>query len=327
MPDVVCLGEMLIDFVSTQSGVPLSHAPGFLKAAGGAPANVAVGLSRLGVSSGFIGKVGDDEFGRFLAETLASNGVDVSGLQFTRAAKTTLAFVSIKENGERDFMFYRDPGADELLAADEIDGSYVRSARIFHFGSIGLIAESSREATWAALKTATLGDVLISYDPNLRPPLWPSLAEARERILEGLGWAQVVKVSEEELEFLSGVSGLDRGAGILTKGREELLLVVTLGERGCYYRAGGCSGRVSGFKVATVDTTGAGDAFVAGLLAQILWAAPGPGGTWKMSPRDLEHYLTYANAAGALTTTKRGAIPALPTRGEVEAFLRGQVPS
>ncbi len=316
MIDIITLGELLIDFVSTQSGVTLAEAPAFQKAPGGAPANVAVGAARLGVRSGFIGKVGDDDFGHFLAHTLQENGVDISALRFSDEARTMLAFVSLRADGERDFMFYRHPSADMLLRPDEIDREYIGAARIFHFGSISLISEPARSATLAAVETAVERGVLVSYDPNLRLNLWPSAEAAREGILLGWPFAQVIKVSEEELHFLSGAADFDAAVDALWRERLRLL-VVTAGRAGCRYATAGAWGRVPGFEVETVDTTGAGDGFVVGLLAGLLENER----AWE-NVSALEKVLRLANAVGALTTTRRGAIPALPTRDQVLEFLR-----
>ncbi len=313
---VVCLGELLIDFVSTESGVSLVEAPAFQKAAGGAPANVAVGLARLGVPSGFIGKVGSDDFGRFLAQTLEQNGVDTTGLRYSDEARTMLAFVSLRANGEREFMFYRHPSADMLLRPDEIDPAYVGAARVLHYGSISLITEPSRSATLRAAQIAQERGRLISYDPNLRLALWPSAAMAREGILEVWPLAHVIKVSREELTFLSGEEDLTAAARRLWHDRLRLL-VVTEGAAGCRYVTAHAQGRVPGFRVPVVDTTGAGDGFVAGLLAGLLERER----AWERVA-DLEDVLRFANAVGALTTTRRGAIPALPTRAQVEAFMK-----
>jgi fructokinase len=316
MIDIITLGELLIDFVSTQSGVTLAEAPAFQKAPGGAPANVAVGVARLGVRSGFIGKVGDDDFGHFLARTLQENGVDISALRFSDEARTMLAFVSLRADGERDFMFYRHPSADMLLRPDEIDREYIGAARIFHFGSISLIGEPARSATLAAVETAVERGVLVSYDPNLRLNLWPSAEAAREGILLGWPFAQVIKVSEEELTFLSGAADFDAAVDALWHKRLRLL-VVTAGREGCRYATAGARGRAPGFEVETVDTTGAGDGFVAGLLAGLLENER----AWE-NVSALEKVLRLANAVGALTTTRRGAIPALPTCDQVLEFLR-----
>jgi fructokinase len=325
MVDVVTFGELLIDFVSTESGVSLVEAPAFVKAAGGAPANVAVGLARLGVSSGFMGKVGNDDFGHFLAQTLAGNAVDTSALLFSDEARTALAFVSLRGDGERDFMFYRHPSADMLIRPEEIDHDYIGSAKVFHYGSISLISEPSRSATLAAVEGAREHGLMISYDPNLRLALWPSAEAARQGMLAGWPFAHVAKVSREELAFLSGVLSLPKGGqSDLTTAAAQLwheqlrLLVITDGPDGCHYVTADAQGHVPGYRVETVDTTGAGDGFVAGLLAGLLASES----AWERIPA-LEDTLRLANAVGALTTTQRGAIPALPTWDAVEALMKG----
>jgi fructokinase len=314
MFDLIACGELLIDFVSTQSGVTLAQAPAFVKAAGGAPANVAVGVARLGYRAGFMGQVGEDDFGHFLADTVAEAGVDIGGLRFSTEARTALAFVSLRGDGERSFMFYRHPSADMLWRPDDVDAAYAASARIFHYGSITLIGEPSRSATLAALGHARAGGALISYDPNLRIHLWPSADAARVGMLAGLQHADLVKVSEEELSFLTGVEDLTAGAERLWHDRLRLL-VVTQGAAGCSYFTGEKQGRVPGFAVQALDTTGAGDGFVAGLLAGLL----DYGLTWERAA--IESALRLGNAVGALTTTQRGAIPALPTRDQVARFM------
>ena len=204
MFDVIACGELLIDFVSTESGVTLAAAPAFKKAAGGAPANVAVGVARLGYRAGFLGQVGEDDFGHFLADTLAEAGVDTGGLRFSAEARTALAFVSLRADGERSFMFYRHPSADMLWRPEDVDAGYAAGTRIFHYGSISLIGEPSRSATLAALGHARAAGALISYDPNLRLALWPSAEAARAGMLAGWQHADLAKVSEEELAFLTG---------------------------------------------------------------------------------------------------------------------------
>lgn len=316
MATVLTLGELLIDFISTETGVSLIQAPAFQKAPGGAPANVAVGLARLGLASGFLGKVGDDDFGHFLAQTLEENGVETAGLRFSQEARTMLAFVSVEPDGERHFMFYRHPSADMLLRPDEIDPDYVRAARILHCGSISLISEPSRSATLHAIETAREAGRLISYDPNLRLNLWPDAAAARAGIMHLWPLAHVIKVSGDELAFLSGTE--DAAAAVEKLWHPELrLLVVTGGPRGCHYATATARGHVPTYDVDVVDTTGAGDGFVAGLLAGLLendqaWDDAGA----------LEEVLRLANAVGALTTTHRGAIPALPTRDQVSALMQ-----
>jgi fructokinase len=320
--DIIACGELLIDFVATQTGVTVGQAPAFQKAAGGAPANVAVGMARLGYRAGFLGQVGDDEFGRFLAGALAGAGVDVGGLRFSAQARTALAFVSLRADGERSFMFYRHPSADMLWRPDDVDATYAACARIFHHGSISLIGEPSRSATLTALGYARAGGALISYDPNLRLPLWPSEQAARAGILMAWPLADLIKVSEEELVFLSGETDLERAARALWADRLRLL-VVTRGAAGCAYFTRDNSGAVPGFQVPVVDTTGAGDGFVAGLLAGLLASASrGESPShWRWDAETLEPALRLGNAVGALTTTQRGAIPALPTRAAAAEAL------
>ena len=318
MFDVIACGELLIDFVPTESGVTLVEAPAFKKAAGGAPANVAVGAARLGYRAGFLGQVGEDVFGHFLADTLAQSGVDVAGLRFTPEARTALAFVSLRADGERSFMFYRHPSADMLWRPENVDAAYAASARIFHYGSISLIGEPSRSATFAALDHARRAGALISYDPNLRLALWPSADAARAGMLAGWQHADLAKVSEEELEFLTGESDEIRAVRKLWHDRLKLL-TVTRGAAGSAYFTADASGEVPGFQVSAVDTTGAGDGFLAGLLAGLL------DGGLQFEQERIEAALRLGNAVGALTTTQRGAIPALPTREKVEAFLASQV--
>ncbi len=301
--DVVTCGELLIDFVATEVGVTLAQASLFQKAPGGAPANVAVGLARLGHHVGFLGQVGDDEFGHFLADTLRRNAVNIDGLRFSSQARTALAFVSLVAEGERDFMFYRHPSADMLWP------------RIFHYGSISLIHEPSRSATMRALTYAKEGGAVLSYDPNLRLPLWSSPGEARTGILAGWQHANIVKVSEEELNFLREEQTLERAARSLW--HEQLrLLVVTQGKAGCTYFTTETSGHVPGFVVHPKDTTGAGDGFVAGMLSGLLASDL----TWERGV--IEQALLRANAVGALSTTRIGALSSLPSLDAVQALLQ-----
>jgi fructokinase len=312
--DVISCGELLIDFVATEAGKTLGQASVFKKAPGGAPANVAVGVARLGRQAGFLGQVGEDEFGHFLADTLHDNGVDIGGLRFSTQARTSLAFVSLLENGERDFMFYRHPSADMLWRPEDVDQAYITRARIFHYGSISLIHEPARSATLAALTYAQKSGVLISYDPNLRLSLWPSPQEAKTGMLAGWQHANLIKVSEEELYFLSERRDLEDAARSLW--HEQLrLLVITQGKDGCTYLLPDRSGHVPGFSVTPKDTTGAGDGFVAGLLTGLL------NGDLSLETNVIKQALQLGNAVGALTTTQIGAISALPTLSDVNAFL------
>jgi fructokinase len=316
MADAICLGEVLIDFVPTVTGTDLLEAPAFKKAPGGAPGNVAVGLARLGVKSAFMGKVGDDAFGRFLAKTLCEAGVDVSPLRFSSEARTALAFVSLRADGEREFMFYRHPSADMLFTPEEVDVDAIGKAKLLHFGSISLIGEPSRSATLHAVEIAQGLGCLISYDPNLRLPLWPDGDSAREGMSLGLGKAQIVKLSEDEVTFLTGMDNLEGARQALWHDNLKLL-VVTRGRQGCVYFTEDFTGEVGSFTVKAVDATGAGDGFVAGLLQGLL-ADP----TLLQNETRLRELCRFANAVGALATLERGAIPALPEREQVVRFLK-----
>jgi fructokinase len=316
MADAVCLGELLIDFVPAAIGHDAGQSEMFQKSAGGAPANVAVGLARLGISSAFMGQVGDEMFGHYLGATLAEAGVDVSPLRFTRAARTMLAFVSLAPNGEREFLFYRDPSADAIFSPADLDEAAIRRARLLHFGSISLIAEPSRAATLEAIGLARRHGLQVSYDPNLRLALWPDAGAARRGIELGLRQANIVKIAAEEASFLTGTDDPLRGARSLWHG-EMVLMVVTLGAEGCIWLTRDADGAVPGFAVEAIDTTGAGDAFMAGLLSGLLETPH-----LLHDPAGLAGLCRFANAMGAMTTTNRGAIPALPKREAVEAFLR-----
>ena len=319
MADVVAFGELLIDFVPTVTGRNLADAEAFKKAAGGAPANVAAGLVRLGVTSAFMGMVGEDGFGHFLADTLRGIGVDTSPLRFTAKARTALAFVSLHADGEREFLFYRSPSADMLMAPEDVDEAAIRAARAFHFGSISLIAEPARTGTLHAVALARRHNKIITYDPNLRLALWPHADAAREGMRLGLAEAEIVKISDEELTFLTGNPDPVAAARSLWHPRLKLV-AITLGSAGCYWLTSEEQGQVPGFSVKAVDATGAGDAFMAGLIGGLLAEDE-----ILTDRRHLDTICRFANAAGALTTTGRGAIPSLPTRDAVEALLEQDV--
>ncbi|KAF7805347.1 putative fructokinase-4 [Senna tora] len=286
---IVSFGEMLIDFVPTVSGVSLAEAPGFLKAPGGAPANVAIAVSRLGGQASFVGKLGDDEFGHMLAGILKENGVRSDGITFDQGARTALAFVTLRADGEREFMFYRNPSADMLLKPEELNLELIRSAKVFHYGSISLIVEPCRSAHLKAMEVAKEAGCLLSYDPNLRLPLWPSPEEARNQIMSIWEKADIIK-----------------------------LLLVTLGEHGSRYYTKNFHGSVDAFHVNTIDTTGAGDSFVGALLCKIV----DDQSILEDEPR-LREVLKFANACGAITTTKKGAIPALPAEADALKLIKG----
>ncbi|XP_024961980.1 probable fructokinase-7 [Cynara cardunculus var. scolymus] len=313
---VVCFGELLIDFVPTVAGVSLAEAEGFKKAPGGAPANVAVGISRLGGSAAFVGKVGDDEFGHMLANILKENDVDNSGMRFDNHARTALAFVTLRSDGERQFMFYRHPSADMLLTEADLDQDLIKKAAIFHYGSISLIEEPCRSAHLAAMQIAKKGGSILSYDPNLRLALWPSPEAARKGIMSIWDQADLIKISEEEIEFLTGGDNPYDDNVVLTKLflPNLKLLIVTEGPDGCRYYTKDFHGKVGGVKVKCVDTTGAGDAFVGGFLCSLASNLQ-----LLKDEKKLREALKFGNICGALTVTSRGAIPSLPTK---EAVLK-----
>jgi len=320
MPSVISLGEALIDFVSTVSGVRVKDAPSFEKAPGGAPANVAVGLAKLGVDTGFIGKVGGDEFGLCLKETLDSFGVDTEGMIIDEEQRTTLAFVSLTADGKPSFAFYRNPGADMMLRPDELNEKWLSTAKIFHFGSISLFDPPASDATRKAIEIAHASGALISYDPNLRPALWKDKAAAFELIREGLASADIVKMSEEEMEELFGTSSLEEGSQrILDQGKMAVL--ITRGEKGCAVRCADGYAEVDGVSLSPVDTTGAGDGFVAGILRELLTAIELGHDVRTLDIEWWKDAARFANTVAALSIGKKGAIPALPTLDETNKFL------
>lgn len=318
--DIITMGEMLIDFVPLKKGLPLKDNEGFLRMPGGAPANVAVGVAKLGAKSAFFGKVGDDPFGHLLIDTLAEYGVDTSNIITTDDTKTTLAFVTLDETGDRDFTFYRDPGADMLYKWEEVNQEILKKAKIFHYGSISLIDEPVRTATLESAKLAKANGILVSYDPNLRLPLWPDKVEALKGIKTGLGYADILKISEEELEFITGEKDIEKGVKILNKSYVTELIFVTLGADGCYFYNGKEGKHVSGYKSEVKDTTGAGDGFVAGVLSQIIHN--NIKNIKEPTIEQLEEIAGFANAVGAITTREKGAIDALPVLEQVKNFLK-----
>lgn len=315
---VVCFGEMLIDFVPTVGGVSLAEAPAFQKAPGGAPANVAVCVSKLGGSSAFIGKVGDDEFGRMLDGILEQHKVDNSGVRFDQNARTALAFVTLTAEGEREFLFFRNPSADMLLHESELDIDLINKSVIFHYGSISLIGEPCRSTHLAAMAAAKKSGSLLSYDPNLRLPLWPSEEAARSGIMSIWDEADIIKISEEEISFLTGGDDPYDDDVVMKKlfHPNLLLLIVTEGSAGCRYYTKEFKGRVNSIEVKAVDTTGAGDSFVGGLLTNLASDI-----NLYQDERRLREALFFANACAALTVTQRGAIPALPTKDAISRFI------
>jgi len=316
MPDVISLGEALIDFVSTVSGVRVKDAPSFEKAPGGAPANVAVGLAKLGVRTGFIGKVGGDEFGLCLKETLEHWDVETRGMIVDDKQRTTLAFVSLTAEGEPSFAFYRNPGADMMLTPEELDLDWLRSVRVFHFGSISLLDAPAREATRTAIETAREAGALISYDPNLRPALWKDKQEGLSLAREGLEKADIVKMSEEELEEILCVSDPRQGGQRLVDSG-KLAVFITQGAAGCAVCCSQGFVEAKALRIEPVDTTGAGDGFVAGVLRQIVIALAQGMNLRELPVEWWADTARFANTVAGLSIRSKGAIPALPTLEEV----------
>ncbi len=314
--DVLAIGEALIDLFAPDR-VSLSAADQLTVAPGGAPANVAAGVARLGGRSAFLGVVGEDPFGRRLSATLEAAAVDVSGLRFTDMAPTTLAFVAKREAHRSEFVFYRNPGADTLLTSEDIAAASIGRSRIIHFGGVSLSADPAREAVLAAAAAARVAGRLVAYDPNWRPWLWPDQADGRRRLLDAVTVANIVKLSDVDLEFLTGSRGASDGAARLLN-RGPGLVVVTRGSAGAYLATHAAHVDVAGFAVQEVDATGCGDAFMAGLLVALLGSGRLPG---DLDSATLAEIGRFANAAGALTATRKGGIPALPARAAVEAFL------
>lgn len=318
MFDVTALGELLIDFtpagISTQGNICFERNPG------GAPANVLACISKLGGKTAFIGKVGNDMFGHYLAGILKQYNIDTTGLKFSTQANTTLAFVQLDQTGDRSFSFYRNPGADTMLDPSEIDYKLIRDSRVFHLGSLSLTDEPSRSATLAALKSAKENACIISYDPNLRPALWKSLQQASEEICSVLGFADILKISEEELEFITGKTDLKKGSFELYDRYGIQVILVTRGAKGCYFRLKEETGSAPAFTGhAVVDTTGAGDAFLGGFLFSFL--SQGTGRLDELDRTTLEQTVLFSNAVACLCTTRKGAIPAMPSLAEVHEIL------
>lgn len=314
--DVVALGELLIDF--TENGTSAQGNPVFEANPGGAPCNVLAMLRKLDRQCAFVGKVGNDMFGQQLKAVAEEAGIDMSALRMDDTVHTTLAFVKTDAFGDRDFSFYRNPGADMMLTEDELPLDMIRDTRIFHFGTLSMTHEAVRQATKAAVLAAKQAGAIISFDPNLRPPLWDSLNEARAQMLWGLSQADVVKIADNEIEFLTDTSDYEKGARLLRERFPNLrLLNVTAGANGSYAFCGDRKVFVPSFLLGgTVETTGAGDTFCASVLDFVLGY-----GLDGLSRDDLKAMLRFANAAAYLVTTRKGAIRSMPQRRQVEAIL------
>lgn len=319
-PVVVSVGEALVDFLAEEIGDDLAAAARFVRAQGGAVANVAAGLARMGATSRFIGKVGDDPFGRYLAESLRDFGVDVSGVAVSDKYPTGLVFAILDEERTPRFYFFGDPSADMTLDPAEVGAAALEGADFLHCGTVSMVGDSARAATRKLMELARGMGVRLSFDPNLRLHLWKDHGRLRDLSLDVIAGADLVKLNRDELEFLTG-AGVEEGAlDLLDRGAG--LAVVTLGAKGAYWRSAEGEGYVGGFSVGVADTTGAGDGFASALLATL-----GSCDKWPPGPAPMGDALALANAAAAIVTTSFGAVSSLPTLEEAREFAEsGRLP-
>ncbi|MCI8512267.1 MAG: carbohydrate kinase [Lachnospiraceae bacterium] len=314
--DVTALGELLIDF--TENGVSSQGNPLLEANPGGAPCNALAMLARLGKRTSFIGKVGNDQFGHMLKETIDSAGIDSGNLIFDGAVHTTLAFVHTFPDGDRDFSFYRNPGADMMLKKEEVQEERIRASRIFHFGTLSSTHQAVREATQHAIACAKEAGVLVSFDPNLREPLWADLKDAKAAMLYGMERCDILKISDNELVFVTGEEDYDKAARMLKERFEIPLVFVTLGRDGS--RAYWKELRVDAepfLQADTIETTGAGDTFTGCILSSVLER-----GFEGLNEESLSEMLTFANAGASLITTRRGALKVMPQREEILELIK-----
>ena len=307
--DILTIGEVLIDL--TQTGRDEKGIPQFAANPGGAPANLAVAASRLGAKTAFIGKVGADGFGRYLSDVLTQNGVDASGVAVDRQHPTTMAVVSVDASGERDFSFYRGANADVMLSKEDIPDAALEGAKVVHFGSVSLTADPSRSATLDAVRRAKAMGKTITYDPNYRANLWPDQDTAVAQMKAPLDLVDILKVSDEELPLLTGTTDCESGTAQLAAHGIGLIFV-TLGPDGVFYRMGDKTGHVAGVPCKVGDTNGAGDTFFGAALSKLCKED-----LTALTVEKLEEVLAFANKAASITTSRHGAIPAMPTLEEM----------
>jgi len=314
--DVIALGELLIDM--TDNGISGQGNTLFEANPGGAPCNVLAMLKKLGYNVGFIGKVGDDLFGRKLRNVLEETGIDTSNLCVDKECRTTLAFVETKEDGDRDFSFYRNPGADMQLKKDDIHSELLEQTRILHFGTLSMTHETVREATKFAVESAKAQGALISFDPNIREPLWESMELARKQVEYGLGICDILKISDNEIVWLTGEADYSKGVAKIKENYEIPLILVSMGKEGsrAYYKD--LMVEVPAFiQHGTIETTGAGDTFMGCVLHKVLQL-----GLESMKENDLEEMLKFANAAASIITTRKGALRVMPEKEEIVKIIK-----
>lgn len=314
--DVVALGELLVDF--TENGMSPQGNPLLEANPGGAPCNVLSMLQRLGRQTAFIGKVGADSFGEMLRDVVAKQGVDTSNLIMDNEVPTTLAFVHTAPDGDRSFSFYRNPGADMMLREEDIDKSLLENTKIFHFGTLSMTALEVEQATKTAVQTAKEAGALISFDPNLRPPLWKSLDVAKEKIAYGIGVCDILKISDDEIAFFTGMPDIDAGVAKIQETFHTPFICATMGKKGSRAYYSGSRVECEPFlNENTIETTGAGDTFMACVLNGVLQH-----GFDGMDTQKLFDMLEFANAASSLITTKKGALKVMPYEDEVLSFIQ-----
>lgn len=313
--DVTALGELLIDFIS--NGVSDQGNPAFEANPGGAPCNVLALLGRLGHKAAFIGKVGQDMFGTQLAEAIKEVGIVSDGLIMDPDVRTTLAFVHKLPDGDRDFSFYRNPGADMMLRADEVNTKLIEESRIFHFGTLSMTGDIVREATRLAVETAKKSGALISFDPNLREPLWDSLDTAKEMFDYGMSVCDILKISDNEILWFTGKDNFDEAVAVIREKYAPKLMLLSLGKDGSMAFSGDSHVFVPAFiQENTIETTGAGDTFCGSVLHYVL-----EHGIEDLDEEALTEMLTFANAAASIVTTRKGALRVMPYEDEIRAML------
>ncbi|ATD55532.1 carbohydrate kinase family protein [Clostridium chauvoei] len=320
MKKVISIGEALIDFIPKEKGVALKAVQNFFRVPGGAPLNVAASVSKLGGKSQILTKLGIDAFGDSILEEVEPLGVDISKVKRTNKANTALAFVSLKEDGERDFSFYRNPSADMLLDKEEIEENDFKEGSILHFCSVSLIDAPIKEAHRKAIEFAKKNNCLISFDPNVRLPLWENPEDCRKAIIEFLPCANILKVSDEELEFITGLSDEEKAIKWLFRGNIEVI-IYTKGTDGAEFITKDKKIFSPSFKVKAEDTTGAGDSFIGAFLYQVSKKDLSLKELIKLEDNEINDILTFCNGTAALTVSKQGAIGALPTKDEVEKLI------
>ena len=314
--DVVALGELLIDF--TQNGKSEQGNPVMEANPGGAPCNVLAMLNRLGRKTAFIGKVGNDMFGNQLEASLREAGIDTQGLKRDESVNTTLAFVHTREDGDREFSFYRNPGADMMLKEADLEEGLLENCRIFHFGSLSMTHEGCRRATQKAISIAKQSGAVLSFDPNVREALWSDLQEAREQICFGLENCQILKISDNEIQWLTGEEDFDKGIGMIQEKYGIPMILLSMGKSGSRAYTKNCRAEQPVYiQDGTIETTGAGDTFCGCVLNYIL-----EHGGNDFEKEELEEMLRFANAAASIVTTRKGALRVMPDPNEIESLIK-----